>query len=200
MTTTVSNERVKGRAERSTFRIPLGRRIWDPVLHFLLWLFVRVEVEGKENIPPEGPLILILNHVHWLDPVVLVANIPRYAVPLSKAEAFEWPVVGQLMKWYKVIPIHRGALDMAAVRWADQLLAAGQALIIAPEGTRSRTGGLQRGKEGVVFFARRHDPIIVPVAVTGTLAFDENFKRRRLTPIHIKIGRPFKFRWPASKR
>ena len=190
-------EKVKG---QSRFRIPMGRRIWDPVLHFLLWLVVRVEVEGLENIPATGPLILILNHVHWLDPAVLVAHVPRYAVPLSKAEALEWPVVGQLMKWYKVIPIRRGELDMAAMRWANRLLAAGQALIIAPEGTRSPTGSLQRGKEGVVFFARRYDPAIVPVAVTGTTSFDENFKRHRLTPVHIKIGPPFKFRWPTSGR
>ncbi|NOZ28691.1 MAG: 1-acyl-sn-glycerol-3-phosphate acyltransferase [Chloroflexi bacterium] len=200
MTTTV-NERDAGRKRaQPSFRVPLGRRIWDPVLHFLLWLFTRVTVEGVENIPPTGPLILILNHVHFLDPVVLVAHVPRYAVPIGKAEAFEWPVVGKLMKWYRVIPIRRGELDMTAMRWADRLLAAGQALIIAPEGTRSRTGKLQQGKSGAVFFARRHDPIIVPVGVTGATDFSENIRRLRRTPIHVKIGRPFKFRWPASRR
>ncbi|MCS7221226.1 MAG: lysophospholipid acyltransferase family protein [Anaerolineae bacterium] len=183
-----------------SFRIPLGRRIWEPVLRFLLWLFTRVTVEGLENIPRTGPVILILNHVHFLDPVVLVAAMPRYAVPIAKAESLKWPVLGKLLQWYPVIPIRRGELDMAAMRCADRLLAEGQALIIAPEGTRSPTGGLQRGKEGFVFFARRHDPVIVPVAVTGASAFNANYKRFRRTSVHIRIGQPFKFRWPASGR
>jgi len=185
---------------QAAFRIPLGRRIWEPVLHFLLWMFTRVTVEGLQNVPRAGPAILILNHVHFLDPVVLVAAVPRYAVPIGKAESFKWPVVGKLLEWYPVIPIRRGELDMAAIRWADSLLAAGQALIIAPEGTRSLTGGLPQGKEGVVFFARRHDPVIVPAAVTGATPFVANLKRLRRTPIHIKIGKPFKFRWPTSSR
>ena len=183
-----------------SFRIPWGRRVWGPVLRFLLWLFTRVTVEGLENIPRTGPVILILNHVHFLDPVVLVAVVPRYAVPIAKAESLKWPVLGKLLKWYPVIPIHRGELDMPAIRWANQLLAAGQALIIAPEGTRSPTGGLQRGKEGFVFFARRHDPVIVPVAVTGASAFNANYRRLRRTPVHIRVGQPFKFRWPTSGR
>jgi 1-acyl-sn-glycerol-3-phosphate acyltransferase len=163
-------------------------------------MFTRVTVEGLEHVPRTGPLILILNHVHFLDPTVLVAAVPRFAMPIAKAESLQWPVVGKLLKWYPVIPIRRGELDMAAMRWADSLLADGQALIIAPEGTRSLTGGLQQGKEGFVFFARRYDPIIVPAGVTGTTPFVANLKQWRRTPIHIKIGKPFKFRWPASGR
>ncbi len=185
---------------QTEFQIPMGRRIWEPVLFFLLWLFTRVTVEGLENIPPSGPLILIINHVHFLDPVVVVAAVPRYVVPIGKAESFEWPVVGHLLKWYPVIPIRRGEVDMTATRRAHSLLAAGQGLLIAPEGTRSPTGALQRGKEGFVFFARRYDPIIVPAGVTGATEFPECCKRLRRARVHVKIGRPFKFRWPASRR
>ncbi|GAB4516274.1 MAG: lysophospholipid acyltransferase family protein [Anaerolineae bacterium] len=180
--------------------VPLGRRILMPVLHFLLWLLVRVSVEGLEHIPKEGPTIVIINHVHILDPVVVVAAIRRYMVPLSKAEALEWPFLGLLLKWFPVIPVHRGEIDMGAMRWSDRVLGAGQGLIIAPEGTRSRTGALQRPKAGFVFLAKRHDAIIVPAAVTGATEFPQVYRRLRRPHIHVRFGEPFRFRWPTGGR
>jgi 1-acyl-sn-glycerol-3-phosphate acyltransferase len=170
-----------------------------PVLWMLL-VPTRVSAEGKENVPRQGPLIFIYNHLGFIDPGAVCYAVPRFAVPLAKAETLKYPLLGKAIEWYPVIPIHRGELDMPAMRWADSLLAARQALMIAPEGTRSTTGGLQTPKDGFVFFARRHDPAIVPVAVTGVTDYKSYWRRLRRTPVHVRFGQPFKFQWPERKR
>ena len=175
------------------------RPILQPALRFLLWLFVRAGYEGMERIPRQGPLILMYNHIHIIDPLVLVAHVPRYAVAISKVEVFGWPVVGPLVRLYPTIPVHRGEMDMTAVRQSLAVLQAGQALIVAPEGTRSRSGTLMQAKRGMIFLAQQTDPLILPVAVTGTTAFSARLKRLRRVPVRYRFGRPFRFRWPEGK-
>ena len=175
------------------------RPVLQPVLRFLIRLLLRVETEGMERMPGEGPLILMFNHIHILDPVVLVAIVPRYAVAIGKAEILGWPIIGPLVHRYPTIPVRRGELDMAAVRQSLAVLKAGHALIIAPEGTRSRTGRLQRAKRGMVFLAQQCDPLILPVAVTGTTDFPAGLKRLRRVAVRYRFGRPFRFRWPEGK-
>ena len=178
---------------------PKWRPVLAPVLRFLLWLFVRAGYEGMERIPRQGPLILMYNHIHIIDPLVLVAHVPRYAVAISKVEVFGWPVVGPLVRLYPTIPVHRGEMDMTAVRQSLAVLQAGQALIVAPEGTRSRSGTLMQAKRGMIFLAQQTDPLILPVAVTGTTAFSARLKRLRRVPVRYRFGRPFRFRWPEGK-
>lgn len=179
--------------------MPNWRPMLQPVLRFLIWLLLRVETEGMERMPRQGPLILMFNHIHLIDPVVLVAIVPRYAVAMGKVEIMSWPIVGPLVYRYPTIPVRRGELDMAAVRQSLAVLRAGQALIIAPEGTRSRTGRIQRAKHGMVFLAQETDPWIQPVAVTGTTAFPAALKRLRRVPVRYRFGRPFRFRWPEGR-
>lgn len=176
------------------------RPVLQPVLRFLIWLLLRVETEGMERVPREGPLILMFNHIHILDPVVLVAVVPRYAVAIGKVEILSWPIIGPLVHRYPTIPVRRGEMDMNAVRESLAVLQAGHALIIAPEGTRSRTGKLQRAKKGMVFLAERcGDPLILPVAVTGTTDFPAGLKCLRRVPVRYRFGRPFRFRWPGGR-
>jgi cytidylate kinase len=184
----------RGRAPTSRWRPVL-----EPVLRFLLWLFVRVDFEGLERLPSEGPLLLAYNHIHLIDPLVLVAWVPRYAVAIAKAEILGWPIIGPLVGLYPTIPIHRGELDMAAVRQSMAVLDAGHALIIAPEGTRSRTAQLQEAKQGIVLLAQQNDTLVLPVAVTGTTGFASSLRRFRRVRVHYRFGRPFRFRWPDGK-
>ena len=184
----------EGRKDMSNWR-----PILQPVLRFLIWLLLRVETEGMERMPRQGPLILMFNHIHLIDPVVLVAIVPRYAVAMGKVEIMSWPIIGPLVYRYPTIPVRRGELDMAAVRQSLAVLQGSQALIIAPEGTRSRTGRMQRAKHGMVFLAQEIDPWIQPVAVTGTTAFPAALKRLRRVPVRYRFGRPFRFRWPEGR-
>ncbi|HUW12566.1 MAG TPA: (d)CMP kinase, partial [Anaerolineae bacterium] len=175
------------------------RPVLEPVLRFLLWLFVRVEFEGMERVPTKGPLMLIYNHIHMIDPLVLVAWVPRYAVAIGKVEIFSWPVVGPLVRHYPTIPIRRGELDMAAVRQSLAVLKAAHALIIAPEGTRSVTGVLQLAKRGMILLAQETDALIMPVSVTGTPEFYQSLRRLRRVSVRYRFGRPFRFAWPQGR-
>jgi len=175
------------------------RPILQPVLRFVIRLLLRVETEGLERMPRQGPLILMYNHIHLVDPLVLLALMPRYAVAIGKVEIFSWPVIGPLVRRYPTIPVRRGELDMTAVRQSLSVLQGDHVLIIAPEGTRSRTGRLQRAKRGMIFLAQQCDPLILPVAVTGTPVFPAGLKRLRRVPIRCRFGRPFRFRWPEGR-
>lgn len=194
-------EVIAARHKVRTFRTgkTWGRRIEEPILRFLLWMFTRVDVEGLELMPRSGPLIIILNHVHWLDPVIMVAKAPRYVVPIAKVEALSYPFLGLLLRWYPVIPIHRGQVDLRAIRRARAELAAGSALLIEPEGTRSKSGALQPAQPGFVYLARHPGTVIQPAGISGTVALSQYVHRLRRCPIKLRLGQPFRLRLPAGR-
>jgi 1-acyl-sn-glycerol-3-phosphate acyltransferase len=175
---------------QTPFRIPWRRRLTTPILWMLL-LPTRLYVEGRERVPRQGPCIFIYNHLHFIEPGAVAYVVPRFAVPLAKAETWNYPILGKLMEWYPVIPIHRGGVHMAAMRWADRLLAAQQALIIAPEGTRSSTGKLLEGKAGTVLIAQKANVPIVPVGLAGTEKALKSLLTLRRGKITARFGPAF---------
>ncbi len=180
--------------------IPRGRRFWQPVLGFLIWLFARPRISGEECLPPAGGGIVYYNHIHWLDPVLICGTIHRYAVPLTKIETQRWPVVGSLLRWYHVIFITRGVVDRDALKGTWEVLEDGDISVISPEGTRSADQRLQEAKEGLAFIAARVPGVwLMPSAVTNTPGFERELKRGRRSGITITYGRPFRFRWPEGK-
>ena len=69
---------------------------------------LKVEMTGLEHLPKTGAGIIYYNHIHWLDPVLIAAKLPRYCVPLAKMETSRWPIIGVLIRWYPVIFITAG--------------------------------------------------------------------------------------------
>ena len=181
-------------------RVPIGRRLWQPVLRFFVWLVLRIEVRGEEHVPADGGGIIYYNHIHWLDPPLVCATSRRYVIPLTKIEASRFPLVGLLLRWYHVIFITRGAVDRAALRATAEVLQAGDISVISPEGTRSADGRLQSAKDGLAFIARlTPDVWLIPCAVTGTPAFGWSLAKLLKRPrVILTYGRPFRFRWPSS--
>ena len=177
----------------------LGRRLVQPILYSAIRALSRTSIEGLENLPRHGPVILIYNHIHAIDPFVTVGLLPRYGVPMSKIENYDIPLFGRLIRWFGVIPVKRGEADVWAIKAANAVLEAGHVLLIAPEGTRSKDGALQIGKEGLAYMARKTDPLIVPVGFTGSTALGASFKRLRPVPLRLRYGEPFRFRWPEGK-
>jgi 1-acyl-sn-glycerol-3-phosphate acyltransferase len=178
--------------------IPIGRYIWGPVLRLLIRLFLKIEMSGLEHLPATGAGIVYYNHIHWLDPVLISAKLPRYTVPLAKIETSRWPVVGVLMRWYHVIFITRGAVDRDALKATWDVLAAGHVSTISPEGTRSLDMRLQRAKEGLAFVAKQAPGAwLLPCAVQGTPAFSWSLKTIFHHPlVTLRFGPAFKFTWP----
>ncbi len=179
---------------------PLNRRFWGLVLRFLMWLFVKVQIRGMDQLPRHGAGIIYYNHIHWLDPVLISGKLSRYNVPLTKIEAASWPLVGFLLKGYHVIFIMRGVVDRQALSATWDVLSHGDISVISPEGTRSPDGTLKAAKEGLAFVGRRApDAWWIPCAVTGTPKFKFSVPLLKRTPIVLTFGRPFRVRWPGAQ-
>ncbi len=151
-------------------------------------------VEGLENVPRRGPALLLINHIAFIDPIVVMHVVPRQIVPMAKIEVYDYPLVGILPRLWGVIPVRRGEVDRRALRMAMQVLHAGELVLIAPEGTRSPA--LQRAKEGIAFIAARTGVPIVPVALEGTEGFPalRGMSRWRSPGAQVRFGKPFRFK------
>lgn len=189
----------QGPARAAPARAPLGRRILNPILRFLIRMFLRVEASGADGVPATGAGIVYYNHIHWLDPVVICSQLPRYAVPLAKVETSRWPLVGWLLRTYHTIFITRGVVDRAALQATWRILQDGGVSVISPEGTRSPDTRLLTAKEGLAFVARQApDAWLLPAAVTGTPAFKWKFPFIGRPTATIVYGRAFYFDWPRA--
>jgi 1-acyl-sn-glycerol-3-phosphate acyltransferase len=161
------------------------------LLRLLMKLLLRLEVTGLENIPAAGPVVLIINHIAFLDPLMVCGISSRLVIPLAKKEAFDSSLWGPLLKLYGVISVERGEADLRAIRSTLYILQNKGAILMAPEGTRSRTHQLQPAKEGAAMIAYRSGAIIVPIGVTGTHHVKAYWSKLRRAPIHLAIGKPF---------
>jgi 1-acyl-sn-glycerol-3-phosphate acyltransferase len=152
-----------------------------------------MEVEGLERIPPDGPVILAISHTNFLDPFLAMAVCPRPVESVSKIENYQLFILGPLIRLYGVIPIQRGEVDRRALSMSVEVLKQDKVLIIAPEGTRSGVGRLQKGRGGLAYVAARADALIVPVGIVGGEGFWRGLARLRRTPVKMVLGLPFRF-------
>ena len=178
-------------------RLPAFIRASQVVGRALIRCFTRVSVEGLENVPRSGALILAANHLSNADPPLVAGWLtPALGRPvhwMAKAEALEWPLAGWFMRHNGAFGIRRGAADMEAFRLARAVLEDGRVLGTFPEGTRSRTGALQQAKDGVTLLALRSGAPVLPVGVSDTDRFwPRGSKLWRLGGrISMRIGEPF---------
>ena len=176
------------------------RRIMHPLLRALVPAFCQVEVEGLENVPRSGATSLMINHVSYLDPIVVTASIPfRYTVSLSKSENFRIPLVNWFLAQWGNYPINRGQYDRKALVQTIELMKSGQLLLMAPEGTR-HPEGLQPAKDGLAYVATKADAVIVPTAICGAEDWKSRMKRLRRAYVKIVFGAPFRFRSEGQQR
>jgi 1-acyl-sn-glycerol-3-phosphate acyltransferase len=158
----------------------------------------RPRIEGRENVPSTGPVLLASNHVSFMDSVVIPVCAPRKVVFLAKAEYFEGKgIKGRLQKgWFEgtgMVPVDRddtkSAMDSLGV--ALEVLRRGDAFGVYPEGTRSRDGRLYRGRTGVAQLALVSGAPIVPVGLVGTERLQPVGARwPRLAKVTVRFGEP----------
>lgn len=157
---------------------------------FLVGLF---KVEGVENVPRHGPLIVCPNHTGTIDPPLVPAFLPRAdSWSMAKSEYFRGAVLRWLFTSYHAFPVVRHTADRAALRKSFDLLKAGHALVIYPEGTRIDSGGLAAPEPGAGFIAQSCRCPVLPVALTGTrecLPKGKLWPRR--VPVTVRFGKPF---------
>jgi len=161
-------------------------------IKYLTRILCRVDDAQLARVPQRGPLILVANHINFLEVPLLFTHLqPRPVAGLAKSESWDHPVLRMLFDLWGGIPIHRGEADRPALHRGLELLKLGYILAIAPEGTRSHHGRLQRGRPGVVWLALHSKAPILPVAYHGSERFHANIARLSRTNFHIRVGRPF---------
>jgi 1-acyl-sn-glycerol-3-phosphate acyltransferase len=159
----------------------------------------RARIAGLENLPASGPAILMINHIAFIDPIVVLGNLPRNIVPLAKVEVYRIPVWGIFPWLWDVIPVHRDELDRRALERALQVLAAGEVILIAPEATRHPALG--QAREGVAYLGHKSGAPIIPVAVEDTPGYPTlvgpwNWHK---PGAYFRLGKPLRFKPVAGR-
>lgn len=177
-----------------------------------------VEIQGRENIPKQGPAIIVINHMGWAEfflPAIFLSKLPT---TMSRARTFDYPVLGALIRQLWAIPVNRGQVDRQALAQGMQTLRQGGFFVTSPEGTRGRERDgtrriLKQAKNGVIYMAKKaaaelKQPIpISPWAVWGGTEWllpeiDDNqsplkdklmYKRKK---VYLKVAPPFLVQLP----
>ena len=161
-------------------------KIVRAVLDFIFFVIFRLHVEGRENVPQTGAIIVAPNHKSdWDPPLIGVAFNTRIIHYMAKEELFKNPFLGWLIRQFGTFPVKRGTVDRTAIRQALRELKAGNPLGIFPEGTRIRREGLGRFHSGMASLALMTGTPVVPVAVIGS-----RWMPHKKGPLAVLIGKP----------
>jgi len=170
------------------------RYILRTLIRLLFNLVAHVEVSGYEYVPTEGNFVIATNHLGIIDAPMAFYALDRWDLFVLIAEKWERnPFLRWLGKYFNFIYIDRYNPDIKALRKVMKLMDEGNNLVIAPEGTRSRTGALIEGKPGVSYLATRLGQPIIPVAIAGTedKVIVGNLKRLRRSRVSLTAGPTF---------
>jgi len=176
-------------------------RTFRSIVRFFMRLIADIEINGREKMP-EGNFIAAANHLGRLDTAVLLCIIDREDIIMAIAEKYKnHPLFGAIGRAVNGIWLNRFEADYSALRQILERMKQGGMLVIAPEGTRSKTEALQEGKMGVAFLAGKSGYPVLPVALTGTedRVIVENLKRFRRSKITVTASDPFYIEIPKGK-
>lgn len=184
---------------RSWLAVDAGRndRIFR-VLTVPVWDFIfRLRSYGSEHVPRQGAFLFCANHSSYLDPFLQARGQSRVFRFMTKAQAFDWPVVGRVVRAGGGFPVRRGSGDAFAITLARRMLADGQAVVVYPEGTRYRRDDeLGTPRRGAARLALETRVLVVPAATHGAKPRRARGRRGfpwRLPRVTTVYGRPMDF-------
>jgi 1-acyl-sn-glycerol-3-phosphate acyltransferase len=168
-----------------------------------LWFckaYFRLRVEGLENIPPKGGAVLASNHQSFLDILILGGCMPRHVAFVARDTLANWRWLSYVMRQCGAVLVRRGTSDRRALRAMADHLEKDDMVVIYPEGTRTRDGGLQEFKGGALLAARMAGVPIVPCGIRGAF---EAWPRGRTIPrpkkIAVRFGPPIDSSLPDAQ-
>ena len=163
-----------------------------PILHRLVNILVNLQIEGGDNVPDTGGYVLATSHISRLDSVFLLLSTTRKnVIPMVAKDYEKAPFFGWFLNKIGVIWLSREGYDFQAFREASSYLKSGGIVGLAPEGTRSTTGGLLEGKPGAALLAMKNKVKIIPAAVLGSADMVKSFLKLRKMNVKVIFGQPF---------
>ena len=175
------------------FRRAATTKILKGILNALCDIDNHEFIEALSN---AKPLIVVINHINFLEaPIIATHAYPINCTALVKQETWKNPIFAFLFNTYKAIPINRTGAYRDTFRKVRQAMDKGSFVVVAPEGTRSKDGIMQKGKAGIIQLALDTNSPILPVAHYGGQLIWKNIKRLRRTPFQFRAGRPFRIKF-----
>lgn len=161
------------------------------VAKLVIFLTTRYTVSGVENIPLEGPLMIVSNHLSVGDPVFIGTSMRRKVIFMAKEDLFHNRLAGFFIRQFGAFPVSRGKSNIKALHQANQILKEGKALGMFPEGKRSNSKCLMPGLRGSALVASYNRVKILPVGISGSEIIHGYLWMWRRPRVTLKIGRPF---------
>lgn len=157
--------------------------------------FFRWRVNHSERVPLTGPVILASNHASFIDPPLICAGVRRVVYSLARESLFRNPIAGAILRSWNVVPVDRDGGGAKGLRIILDKLAAGGAILLFPEGTRTSDGQLLPAKAGVGLAIIKSDCPVVPVRLFGTFeAFGRHLRLPRPRRVVMTYGESVDFR------
>jgi len=170
--------------------------------YFIAWscfrliyrFYFRWRICNPERVPLTGSVILASNHLSFLDPPLVGSALHRDINYLARDTLFRYPGIGALLRSWNSVPVDRDGAGAAGLRAILDRLLAGGAIILFPEGTRSKDGKLQPARSGIGLTVMKSNALVIPVRVFGTLeAYGRHMKIPLPRKVAVKYGVPLKF-------
>ncbi len=148
-------------------------------------------VQGEENIPTTGAVLMVANHTSYLDPVAIGDASTRRVCFMAKSELFDNAPIGFLLRGVDSYPVKRGESDRGAFKRTLELLGEGRVVCVFPEGTRQDAGTLGQAEPGAALFAIKTGCPVLPVNVTGANTVLDRRGKLHRGRITVAFGTPF---------
>jgi len=172
----------------------LSYRIGWTVFRALYATYFRWRVYGAENVPLSGGVILASNHASFLDPPLVGSGLKRDINYLARESLFRYPGIGALLRSWNSVPVDRDGGGAKGLKKILDRLLAGGAIILFPEGTRTKDGKLQPARSGIGLTVIKSTAPVVPVRTFGTFeCYSRKWKFHKPHRLVVKYGRQMNF-------